>query len=202
MSNLKFILKFILECFGYLLKSITILLSILPNLLKKLTGEVHKRLRFSISFKMTAVYTLIFSTILFLLSIGLIIGFRFFLVNEAKDELTKYSEIAINYAKIDKNLDSLNVDIFSNMKYITLNVFDEKERLVYSTSKDKSNQSFHKDDSPSSVINELDEQLVYITAKLDQNDKIFLLQLSKNLENENEYFGIFAAIIFFINLLA
>ena len=115
MNNLKFILKFILECFGYLLKSVTIMLSFLPNLFKKLTDEIHKRLRFSISFKMTSVYTLIFSIILFLLSIGLIIGFRVFLLNEAQTELTKYSAVAINYAKLDKDFQSLNVDIFSNI---------------------------------------------------------------------------------------
>ena len=86
---------------------IRIILSFIPKLLKKLTYKIHKGLRFSISFKMTAVYTLIFSITLFLLSVGLIIGFRFFLLNEVKDELTKYSTVAINYAKLDNNFQKL-----------------------------------------------------------------------------------------------
>jgi two-component system sensor histidine kinase ArlS len=202
MNNLKSILTFIIECFGYLLKSITILLSFLPNLLKKLTYEIRKRLRFSISFKMTAVYTLIFSIILFLLSIGLIIGFRLFLLNEARSELIKYSEISTNYIKLNKELESFNIDIFSNIGYVTFNVFNEKENLVYSTEKDKNKISFHKDTSPASVINDLEEQLVFVTTKLDHNNKTFFLQFSKNLEKENEYFGIFTLIIFFINIFS
>lgn len=151
---------------------------------------------------MTAVYTMIFSIILFLLSIGLIIGFRFFLLNEARVELTKYSTVAISYAKLNKDLQSLNVDIFSNIEYVTYSVFDEKENLLYSTEKDKSNLSFHKDTSPSSVINDLNQQFVFVTTKLDHNNKIFFLQLSKNLQKENEYFGIFTSTIFFINIFS
>jgi two-component system sensor histidine kinase ArlS len=202
MNNLKYILTFIIECFGYLLKSTTILLSFLPNLLNRLTYEIRKRLKFSISFKMTAVYTLIFSIILFLLSIGLIIGFRFFLLNEVQAELTKYSSVAINYAKSNKDLQIPNVDIFSNIEYVTFSVFDEKENLVYSTEKDKLNLSFHKDTSPPPMVNDLKEQLVFVTTKLDHNNNMFFLQLSKNLEKENEYWGIFTLIIFFINIFS
>ena len=151
---------------------------------------------------MTAVYTLIFSITLFLLSVGLIIGFRFFLLNEVQAELTKYSSVAINYAKLDKDLQNFNVDIFSNIEYVTFSVFDEKENLVYSTEKDKRNLSFHKDTSPSPVINDLNQQLVFVTTKLDHNNKIFFLQLSKNLEKENEYWGIFTLIIFFVNIFS
>lgn len=202
MNNFKFILKFILECFGYLLKSVTIMLSFLPNLLKKLTDEINKRLRFSISFKMTSVYTLIFSIILFLLSLGLIIGFRVFLLNEAKMELTKYSEVAINYAKLDKDFQSLNIDIFSNIDYLTFSVFDEKEKLLYSTKKDTRNVAFHKENSTYPLVNGLNQQFTFVTTKLDSNNKIFFFQLSKELYKENEYFGIFISIIFFINIFS
>jgi two-component system sensor histidine kinase ArlS len=202
MNNVKFFLKFILKYFGSLLKSTTILLSFLPNLLKKLTNEVDKRLRFSISFKMTAVYTLIFSIMLFLLSIGLIISFRFFLLNEAKGELTKYSAVATNYAKLNNELQSFNVDIFSNIEYVTFSVFDEKESILYSTEKDKNNLSLHQSTSPSYVMEYLNQPIFFVTTKLDHNNKIFYFQLSKNLEKENEHFGIFTLIIFFINIFS
>ena len=89
MNNRKFISKLILQYIRFLLRITTLILTFTPKLLKKLTYEINKRLRFSISFKMTAVYTLIFSTTLFLLSVGLIIGFRFFLLTEVQSELTK-----------------------------------------------------------------------------------------------------------------
>lgn len=151
---------------------------------------------------MTAVYTLIFSITLFLLSVGLIIGFRFFLLNEVQSELTKYSAIAINYAQTDKNFESLNVNIFSNIKYITFSFYDQKENLVSSTEKNKKNLSFHKDISPSPIINDINQQQVFNTTKLELNTKIYFLQLSKNLDSENKYWGIFTLIIFLVNIFS
>ncbi len=174
----------------------------MPKLLKKLTYSIHKGLRFSISFKMTAVYTLIFSTILFLLSVSLIIGFRLFLLNESKEELTKYSKVAASYINLDNDIQSLNIDIFSNIDYVTLSVFDEKEILIYSTNKDNKNIYFHKSPSQLPFTNDLNQQFVFVTNKLLLNDKPFFLQLSKNIDKENEYFSIFTSIIFFVNIFS
>ena len=181
---------------------LVIILNFTPKLLKKLAYTIHKRLRFSISFKMTAVYTLIFSITLFILSVSLIIGFRFFLINEAQSDLTKYSTVAINYAKLDKSLKSFNYNAFGNIKYVTLSVFDDNETLVYSSKNDKNDISFHKDTKAAPVINDLNQQLIFVTTKLELNNKIFFLQISKVLNKENEYSIIFAAIIFIVNVIS
>ena len=178
------------------------MLIFIPKLLKKLTYEIRKGLRFSISFKMTAVYTLIFSITLFLFSVGLVIGFRFFLLKEVKDELTKYSAVAINYAKLDRDFQNFNEKIFYNIEYVTFSVFDKNENLINSTQKDKTNISFHKNVSPYPVINEINQQDVFVTTKLDQNNKVFFLQLSKSLDRENEYWGVFTLIIFLLNIFS
>ncbi|WP_258880024.1 HAMP domain-containing sensor histidine kinase [Clostridium estertheticum] len=181
---------------------LVIILNFTPKLLRKLADTIHKRLRFSISFKMTTVYTLIFSITLFILSVSLIIGFRFFLINEAQSELTKYNTVAINYAKSDKGLQSFNYSAFANIEYVTLSVFDENENLVYSSQNDKKDISFHKDTKASPVITDLNQQLIFVTTKLKLNNKIFFLQTSKTLNKENEYLTIFAAIIFIVNLFS
>ena len=121
---------------------------------------------------------------------------------EVKDELTKYSTVAINYAKLDKDIQNLNVNIFSNIEYVTFSVFDESENLVYSTEKDKTKVSFHKDTSPYPVINGINQQLVFVTTKLAHNNKITFLQFSKDLNRENEYWGIFTLIIFLLNIFS
>ncbi|MBU3157262.1 HAMP domain-containing histidine kinase [Clostridium estertheticum] len=181
---------------------LVIILNFTPKLLRKLVYTIHKRLRFSISFKMTAVYTFIFSSTLFILSVSLIIGFRFFLINEAKSDLTKYSTVAINYAKSDKGLQSFNYSAFANIEYVTLNVFDENENLVYSSQNDKKDISFHKDTKASPVITDLNQELIFVTTKLKLNNKIFFIQTSKTLNKENEYLAIFAAIIFVVNVFS
>lgn len=190
------------QCLKLLSKAIRIILSFLPKLLEKSTSEIQRRLRFSISFKMTAVYTLIFSTILFLLSTCLIIGFRFFLLNQVKDELTKYSIVAVNYANLNENLQTLNVDTFANIKYVTLSVFDEKETLVYSTQKDKQNLSFYKETSEDPFINEINQDIIVVTTKVTLNNKTLFLQFSKSIDKENEYWVGFTLIIFLVNIIS
>lgn len=190
------------RCLKFLFKVLSIILSFLPKLLETLTSNIKRRLRFSISFKMTAVYTLIFSTTLFLLSTCLIIGFRFFLVNQVKDELTKYSTVAVNYAKLENNPENLNVNTFSNLKYVTLSVFDKNEALIYTTQKDKKNLSFYTETSVSPFINELNQELIFITTKVILNNETLFLQFSKSIEKENEYWVGFTLIIFFVNILS
>ena len=191
-----------MRCLKFLFKALSIILSFLPKIIDNLTSNIKRRLRFSISFKMTAVYTLIFSTTLFLLSTCLIIGFRFFLVNQVKDELTKYSLIAVNYAKLDNNPENLNVNTFSNIKYLTLSVFDKNEALIYTTQKDKKNLSFYTETSVSPFINELNQELIFITTKVTLNNEILFLQFSKSIEKENEYWIGFTLIILFVNILS
>ena len=179
-----------------------IILRFLPKLLETLTTNIQRRLRFSISFKMTVVYTLIFSTTLFLLSTCLIIGFRFFLVNQVKEELTKYSTVAVNYAKLDNNPENLNVNTFSNLKYVTLSVFDKNEALIYTTQKDKKNLSFYTETSVSPFINELNQELIFVTTKVTLNNETLFLQLSKSIQKENEYWIGFTLIILFVNIFS
>ncbi|APC40502.1 hypothetical protein A7L45_10705 [Clostridium estertheticum subsp. estertheticum] len=202
MNNLRFIFKIIIKCFRLLLRMLIIILNFTPKLLRKLADTIHKRLRFSISFKMTAVYTFIFSSTLLILSVSLIIGFRAFLINEAQSDLTKYSTVAISYAKSDKGLQSFNYSAFANIEYVTLSVFDENENLVYSSKNDKKDISFHKDTKASPVITDLNQQFIFVNTKYKLNNKIFFLQTSKTLNKENEYLAIFAAIIFIVNLFS
>ena len=202
MNNIRFIFKITIKFFRLFLKTFLIILTFIPKLIKTLLHTINKRLRFSISFKMTAVYTLIFSITLFVLSISLIIGFRFFLINEAQNELAKYNTVSTSYVKLDNGTKSFKNNIFANIKYVTLNVFDENETLVYSSQKDKNNISFHKETTTNSVINEFNQQLVFVTSKLELNNKIFFFQFSKDLNKENIYLAIFTVIIFIVNIFS
>ncbi|MGH4138814.1 sensor histidine kinase [Clostridium sp.] len=117
-------------------------------------------------------------------------------------ELTRYSNIAINYSKQYKNFQSFNSNIFSDIENINFNVFDKNKNLVYSTQKNKQHVSFHEDTSDYPIINKINQQLIFVTTKLDQNNNFFIIQLSKDLKKENEYWGVFCLIIFFVNIFS
>ncbi|MGH4119648.1 ATP-binding protein [Clostridium sp.] len=137
-----------------------------------------------------------------MLSIVLIIGFRFFLLNEVKIELNRYSSVAVNYAKLDNNFKSFDINIFSNIEYVTLNVFDKNKNLVYSTEKNKKSLSFYKDIPSSPFFDEINQQLVFVTTKFDQDNKTYFFQVYKNLDKENEYWVVFILLIFSINIFS
>lgn len=69
----------------YLL-SIRYLLKTVLSIIKNIYNNLGKRLRFSIAFKMTVIYTFIFSMILFLFTNGILFGFRQFLISQAISE--------------------------------------------------------------------------------------------------------------------
>ncbi|WP_246578003.1 sensor histidine kinase [Clostridium psychrophilum] len=88
------------------------------------------------------------------------------------------------------------------MNYISLSVFDEKENLILTSLKSEKNVSFYKDNSHSPVINYINQQFLFVTTKINLNNKTVFLQFSKNLEKENLYWCIFTLIIFIINIFS
>jgi len=70
----------------YLL-SVRYLLNATLSIIKNLYNNLGKRLRFSIAFKMTVIYTFIFSIILFLFTNGILFGFRHFLISQAVSDV-------------------------------------------------------------------------------------------------------------------
>ncbi|MGH4052990.1 MAG: ATP-binding protein [Clostridium sp.] len=202
MNKIKFIFSLILQCFQFIIKLTKLILWFIPRLLKNITYRIHKRLRFSISFKMTAVYTLIFSLTLLLLSACLVIGFRFYLLGEVRGELNKYNAVAVNYANLNKDIEGINVDIFSNIKNVTFSVFDEKETLLSTTKKYKKDLYLVKNPPVYPIYDSLNQQFVFTNTKVALNNKIILLQFSKNINKENEYWGVFTFIIFIINIFS
>lgn len=75
---LKLILLYLLSI-RYLIKTVL-------SIIKNIYNNLGKRLRFSIAFKMTVIYTFIFSMILFLFTNGILFGFRQFLISQAISE--------------------------------------------------------------------------------------------------------------------
>ncbi|QGU96200.1 hypothetical protein GOM49_14825 [Clostridium bovifaecis] len=84
------------------------ILSFIPSLLAKILKKFGKRFKFSITFKITVIYALIFSILIFLLSTGILIGFRRFLINQASNNVEKNNQIISTYihekSELPKNI--------------------------------------------------------------------------------------------------
>lgn len=142
---LKLILLYLLTI-RYLIKTVI-------SIIKNVYNNLGKRLRFSIAFKMTVIYTFIFSMILFLFTNGILFGFRQFLISQAISEeniitylrtlfiillfadLIFLSALIILSSKTSKKMLAPVEEMTRTVKKISVDAFDT--RLNVSGSKDE-----------------------------------------------------------------
>lgn len=126
------ILATIFQGLWYILKTV---LTLLPKALNKLIAVIEKRLRFSITFKTTTMYTLIFSSAMFVLSTILLGSFAFFLIYETKNDLDKSSKIIVSYLIEGSSVNEANLSKYAETENITISIFDKNKNLYFSSAK-------------------------------------------------------------------
>jgi two-component system, OmpR family, sensor histidine kinase ArlS len=126
------ILATIFQGLWYILKTV---LTILPKALNRLITAIEKRLRFSITFKTTTMYALIFSSTMFVLSTILIGSFAFFLIYETKNGLDKSSKIIGSYFIESGSINESNLRKYAETENIAISIFDNKKNLYFSSAK-------------------------------------------------------------------
>ncbi|MCY6482859.1 HAMP domain-containing sensor histidine kinase [Clostridium aestuarii] len=190
------IIKKIIYIIPGLFKALQFILSGIINSFKRL-------LRFSITFKITFVYTFILSILLFLVSVGILFGFKFFLIEQTRENVDKNSEIIVNKMKnISEIPEKLIYDTVLR-ENIEVNVFDINKKLIYTSIKDNEYESYYIPNiNYSEVIRDTNNYEKLILNKgISVNDKIYYLQFSKNLEEENEYFFILLTALVVLDII-
>ena len=126
-----YIIKFIAIIVFHILKFI---LTILPVLFTELYKLINRRLHFSITFKTTAAYTLIFSTILFLLGIAMICGFSFFLFYQTSQSLDQNSRMITGLISENGMIPRDRIHDYAEIEGITVILYDQAGQIVYTSS--------------------------------------------------------------------
>lgn len=116
-------------------------LLILPFLLIKATWTMFRtiyerlirKLRFSITFRMTSMYTFVISMTLLVLSIGIIgSGFAYALKSESDDLQRDYLLIS-EYIKKDQNIPEENIKLLSELSGTSISIFDMSRKLLFTS---------------------------------------------------------------------
>ncbi|HWQ75301.1 MAG TPA: HAMP domain-containing sensor histidine kinase [Syntrophomonas sp.] len=109
-------------------------LTIIPMLFAELFKLINQRLRFSITFKTTAAYTLIFSTILFLLGIALTCGFGYFLFYQTSQSLDKNCRVITDLIIDNTAFPRDEISNYAKIEGINVTLYDKTGQIIYPSS--------------------------------------------------------------------
>ena len=189
---LKNVVKFVSTL---LLQVVRLILAYIPQLLRQLFKAINVRLRFSITFKTTVTYALIFSTILLILGTILTSSFGVFLLYQTNKSLEMNSQVITGLISTDGTIPDDQVKNYAVIEAITVIIFDEQGGIIYTTATapPTSTSASRTRLSPTTSI---DDSLHYETP-VKLADGISKIEVSKPLSEEVGYLvGLIAAITF------
>ena len=157
-------------------------IKLLPNALKSLYNEILQRLRFSISFKITAAYTWLFTRLLISLSIMLWIICTLYMGNAAEEKVAKDFNLIKYYLENSTATPVTQLENLSSLAGSKISIFDNNKKLLYST--DNSNTFYSKKDTKSLNKNFL---LVFNGSTLTENSLSLILNNSLKLRDTSIY---------------
>ncbi|SKC85243.1 sensor histidine kinase [Maledivibacter halophilus] len=216
MSRFKTGFKFIYKIILLFFKIIKILISSIPILFKyigfifipfkRICGSIINRLkrllRFSLTFKITFVYGIVISLILFLSTMGILLGFRFFLMHQTHENISKISNIIIDHVAEEAEIPVDKINEISKYENIEISLFDKNKKILYTSNNRDDDIIFHDNFNSPSIIQQAYRDNLILNNKINLNDSILYLQLSKSLDFENTSVSILSIILLTLNILA
>ena len=109
------------------------------RLVKNFLKAVMKRLRFSIAFKISASYFLLYIVIILIVTATSSIGYFVYILNDFKTETVAKEMTMIRY-----NIDTLNLieDILVDKNIKNINIYDENYKKIYTYNKNYDSQKY------------------------------------------------------------
>jgi signal transduction histidine kinase len=170
----------------------------------KIFGSARQRIRrlfrFSITFKITVVYAFIISVLLLLSSASILLGFRFFLLEQLRKDVDRNSQFILTYYTDEAGqISQVKIANLAEQENLQVHIFDEKKSIVYTTENNSNKiQLFKQLDIPT-VLNQSRGQSMVLTRSMITNNEDFFIQVEKNMKTENAYIQILALVLLIVN---
>ncbi|SHK04103.1 sensor histidine kinase [Paramaledivibacter caminithermalis] len=195
-------LKITINIIPILFKLLGFILELMKRMFYSLWGQFKKLFRFSLTFKITFVYGIIISLILFLSSTIIFLGFRFFLIYEAKEELKKNSSIIMEYLLENVEIPTTKIMKISKYANFVTTLFDEDNKLIYSSDDNNKNLSLYENSNTPSIIKNANGDILVLSKEVYLNTNKLYLQLSKSLVHENTFINILFTALLAVNIIS
>ncbi|RYD03343.1 hypothetical protein N752_21155 [Desulforamulus aquiferis] len=199
MKNKQSIFKAFMQVVKVLYRLLIMIIKIIPMIFNALHKWLVKRLRFSITFKITTVYATIFTIILLLFNIGICAAVAAYLGVNAAENMGKDYQIIASYFRERAAIPTTNIDELAKIKNIDITIFAESKEALYTTKKDEASLVFYDKNSGGHVINPYKDYFLVINKNPAYynpnifynnvtNDRFFLvLNESMNWRSDNIY---------------
>ena len=182
-----------------------------------------KRLRFSITFKITTTFVLMIISFFIFLSLIIVAGFSFYLGYNSKEDMKKDNTLIKSYLK--ENIEDIYepIDKISKVKNRQISIFDKDYKLVYSSENQKDKVTYYQindsteieedkfiyisDDNvdvhfPNNTITPSSRFFIVFDENIKLGSKIYSIQTVDKLGNEFMYLGILISALAIISILA
>jgi len=190
-------MKKILELFIQFLKfTIWIYVTIFKaciRLFDELRKLIIKKLRFSITFKITATYASIFALMLLLLSTSLLIAFTIYMGKNSEDIIYRNFKIISSDIMNSKGISKTSIDQLSNLDNVYITIFNADYKIIYTTEKDTNSITFYKKDNISGVYNLNENYLLSLPSNINnttnlKSSYIYLISNNKVILNSEDIY--------------
>jgi signal transduction histidine kinase len=187
----KLINYFVKNIFLIIIPILKVFITIIPLLLRELYKEINKRLQFSITFKTTVTYTMIFSIILITLGTLLTSAFGFFLIYESNKSLTKNSLVITDLLIESTSLPKDKLKKYADTEVVGVTLFDQHMMPIYTTSEnDQFKNTSHRTRLSSTSFVDQYLDYLYFETPVNLNNGISKIEVSKNLSNDKYYLAL------------
>lgn len=204
MNDLKEVANFIKQVIRLIALIMKKIFAYLPGLINDLIKKINEKLHFSITFKTTAIYTLIISRIYFIFSLVIITCFSCYLFFQCETSLKNSSKIINNLLEYDSTQSEEQIKKYSEVENISINILNQ-DKSVYLTT-EKNNIAFDSASYKKQLNNNItvSNNLMYMLydTKINMDNTSYYLQLRKPLLNEQKYLVILLFILLISYLLS
>ncbi|MBA1336268.1 MAG: Two-component system sensor histidine kinase [Firmicutes bacterium] len=205
----KGIFKAVFFTFKVLINSLALIIRLLGKAaglllypLKGISERLRKLLRFSLTFKITTTYAFMFTILLFVSSILIVAGSRFYLLEQAEKRIDNNFKIIAHLMENRSEIPEQELDNISRVEGVTVTLFDTRKKQIHSTRKDDYLNRFFKVSSAPVVHHVEDLRIIAQTAEIALGSGTVYLQIAKGLDMEDAYTGIIFAVLSAINSAA
>ncbi|MCY6369273.1 sensor histidine kinase [Clostridium ganghwense] len=205
-TTIRKILKAVFHYTFLVTKKILLIIPDAFKALKLIFKGIYERfkrlLRFSITFKITFVYTFIFSLFLFLLSTAILFGFKFFLIEQARESIEKNNQIIMSNINDISIVPKQLINTTAEKEDIIISILDINKNIIYTTTDNKENIHDIYTLYGSNIIKGINnnEKLI-LNRSIDIDNETYYLQILKDLKKENDYFHILLSILAVLNII-
>jgi heavy metal sensor kinase len=166
------------------------ILLLIFRLIGKAYNKISKRFYFSITFKTTVVYTLIFSLMLLILSGTVLAGLAAYFSENEKSNLERDLASVSSYISSSQLIPEDKINELSRIRNTTITLFDKNHNVLYTTQQNKVPVPFYDSNNSTHVLKEKNSYLLSLNsyqnpgASNQNNSSFSFLSLSMSLRDK------------------